>query len=56
VAAFTARDLGDADREDWDGRFEFCLTYDRTLAVEAARAMMRRVVPVLEPQRASAAR
>jgi EAL domain-containing protein (putative c-di-GMP-specific phosphodiesterase class I) len=45
AAAFVARDLGDADVPDLDRRFEFCLTYDRELAVEAARAMMRRVAP-----------
>jgi hypothetical protein len=28
-----------------DRRFDFSLTYDRTLAVEAARAMMQRIAP-----------
>jgi hypothetical protein len=45
AAAFVACDLGDTDCDDFDRRFEFCLTYDRTVAVEAARAMMRRVAP-----------
>jgi diguanylate cyclase (GGDEF)-like protein/PAS domain S-box-containing protein len=48
AAAFVARDLGDEGVEDWDRRFEFCLTYDRALAVEAARAMMSRVAPSLD--------
>jgi diguanylate cyclase (GGDEF)-like protein/PAS domain S-box-containing protein len=48
AAAFVARDLGDTGGDDWDRRFEFCLTYDRALAVEAARAMMARVAPSLE--------
>jgi EAL domain-containing protein (putative c-di-GMP-specific phosphodiesterase class I) len=49
AAAFVARDLGDTGVDDWDRRFEFCLTYDRTLAVEAARAMMARVAPRTHP-------
>ncbi len=45
AAAFVATDLGDVDRPDWERRFAFCLTYDRGLAVEAARSLMRRVTP-----------
>lgn len=41
-AAFTARDLGD-DGPDMDRRFEFAITYERELAVRAARSMMRRL-------------
>jgi len=48
AAAFVAKDLGDSGGDDWDRRFEFCLTYDRALAVEAARAMMQRVAPSLD--------
>jgi len=40
--AFVARDLGD-DGPDMDRRFDFAITYDRDLAVEAARAMMGRL-------------
>ncbi len=40
--AFVARDLGD-DGPDMGRRFDFAITYDRELAVEAARAMMGRL-------------
>jgi DICT domain-containing protein len=40
--AFVARELGD-DGPDMDRRFEFATTYDRGLAIEAARAMMSRL-------------
>lgn len=40
--AFVARDLGDSGA-DMDRRFDFAITYDRDLAVEAARAMMGRL-------------
>jgi EAL domain-containing protein (putative c-di-GMP-specific phosphodiesterase class I) len=40
--AFVARDLGDTGA-DLDRRFDFAITYDRDLAVEAARAMMGRL-------------
>ena len=42
AAAFTARDLGDAG-PDMDRRFEFAITYDRALAVEAARTLLARI-------------
>jgi EAL domain-containing protein (putative c-di-GMP-specific phosphodiesterase class I) len=43
--AFVARDLGD-DGLDMDRRFDFAITYDRDLAVSAARALMSRVADV----------
>ena len=42
TAAFVARDLGDSG-PDMDRRFEFAITYERGLAVRAARSMMRRL-------------
>lgn len=42
AAAFVAQDLGDTG-VDMDRRFEFAITYDRALAVRAARSMMRRL-------------
>ena len=42
AAAFVARDLGDTG-SDMDRRFEFAITYERGLAVRAARSMMRRL-------------
>jgi hypothetical protein len=45
AAAFAARDLGDTGGDDMDRRFDFALTYDRDLAVRAARALMREVAP-----------
>jgi EAL domain-containing protein (putative c-di-GMP-specific phosphodiesterase class I) len=46
AAAFVARDLGDTDCDDTQRRFDFCLTYDRDLAVEAARALLARIAPL----------
>jgi EAL domain-containing protein (putative c-di-GMP-specific phosphodiesterase class I)/DICT domain-containing protein len=46
AAAFVARDLGDPADDDMARRFEFCLTYDRGLAVDAARALLTRIAPV----------
>jgi EAL domain-containing protein (putative c-di-GMP-specific phosphodiesterase class I) len=43
--AFVARELGD-DGEDMERRFDFAMTYDRRLAIDAARAMMTRVASV----------
>jgi EAL domain-containing protein (putative c-di-GMP-specific phosphodiesterase class I)/DICT domain-containing protein len=43
--AFVARDLGD-DGLDMDRRFDFAMTYDRDLAVSAARALMSRVAAI----------
>jgi len=45
AAAFVARDLGDTPDEDMARRFDFCLTYDRDLAIEAARGLLARVAP-----------
>ena len=44
AAAFVGRDLGD-EGPDMERRFDFCLTYDRALAVRAAAALMRRITP-----------
>jgi hypothetical protein len=44
AAAFVGRDLGD-DVEDSRRRFDFAVTYDRDLAVHAARALMREITP-----------
>jgi EAL domain-containing protein (putative c-di-GMP-specific phosphodiesterase class I) len=45
AAAFVARDLGDSSHDDMARRFDFCLTYDRELAVAAARGLLARIVP-----------
>jgi EAL domain-containing protein (putative c-di-GMP-specific phosphodiesterase class I) len=45
AAAFVARDLGDGPDDDMARRFDFCLTYDRDLAVEAARGLLARIAP-----------
>jgi diguanylate cyclase (GGDEF)-like protein/PAS domain S-box-containing protein len=44
AAAFVARDLDDRG-PDMDRRFDFCMTYDRDLAVQAAAALMDRIAP-----------
>ena len=49
AAAFVARDLGDTGR-DMERRFEFVITYERGLAVRAARSMMRRLATGRIPQ------
>ena len=43
--AFVARELGD-DGPDMQRRFDFAMTYDRDLAIAAARALMSRVAGV----------
>jgi EAL domain-containing protein (putative c-di-GMP-specific phosphodiesterase class I) len=43
--AFVARDLGDSG-PDMRRRFDFAITYDRELAIDAARAMMTRVAAI----------
>jgi EAL domain-containing protein (putative c-di-GMP-specific phosphodiesterase class I) len=43
--AFVARELGDTGR-DMDRRFDFAITYDRDLAIQAARALMGRLAEV----------
>ncbi len=45
-AALVARDLGDTG-PDQERRFDYVLTYDRNLVIEAAESLMTRVVPVL---------
>ena len=45
AAAFVARDLGDTECADMERRFDFCLTYDRDLAIEAARGLLARIAP-----------
>jgi hypothetical protein len=47
AGALVAIDLGDTG-PDMERRFDFCLTYDRDLVVEAAAALMRRVKPLGE--------
>jgi EAL domain-containing protein (putative c-di-GMP-specific phosphodiesterase class I) len=50
AAALVARDVGE-NTKDGDRQFDFALTHDRALVVEAARSMMRRVTvaPVKAP-------
>ena len=43
--AFVARELGDGGA-DMERRFDFATTYDRGLAIAAARALMSRVAAV----------
>jgi EAL domain-containing protein (putative c-di-GMP-specific phosphodiesterase class I) len=43
--AFVAHDLGDSG-PDMRRRFDFAITYDRDLAIDAARAMMTRVAAI----------
>jgi hypothetical protein len=45
AAAFVGRDLGDTG-EDAQRRFDFAITYDRELAIQAARALMREIAPL----------
>jgi EAL domain-containing protein (putative c-di-GMP-specific phosphodiesterase class I) len=45
AAAMVARDLGDTNVPDMQRRFDFCLTYDRTLVASAARALMANIAP-----------
>jgi hypothetical protein len=45
AAAFVARDLGDGHDGDMARRFDFSLTDDRELAVEAARGLLARIAP-----------
>ena len=44
AAAFVGRDRGDAG-EDMQRRFDFALTHDRVLAVQAAESLMARITP-----------
>ena len=45
AGALVARSLGDEGPE-MERRFEFALTYDRELVVDAANTLMRRLVPL----------
>jgi hypothetical protein len=45
AAALVARDLGDSGAED-DRRFDYAITHDRALVVEAATALLSRVTPL----------
>jgi hypothetical protein len=45
AAALVSRDLGD-DGPDSKRRFDYAVTYDRTLVVDVARDLMRRVQPL----------
>ncbi|SNY40426.1 sensor domain-containing phosphodiesterase [Paractinoplanes atraurantiacus] len=44
AAALVAKDLGDTGAEG-DRRFDFALTHDRALVVEAARSLLTRIAP-----------
>lgn len=46
AGALVARDLGDMDRPDGERRFQFVITYDRALVVEAARSILVRLAPI----------
>ena len=46
AAILCSRDLGDTGVPDRERRFDFCVVYDRELAVAAARLLMARVEPV----------
>jgi hypothetical protein len=48
AAALVARDLGDTG-PDVERRFDFTLTRDRPLVVEAARSLPRDLAPVHAP-------
>jgi EAL domain-containing protein (putative c-di-GMP-specific phosphodiesterase class I) len=45
AGGFAARDLGD-DGPDEKRRFDFAMTHDRDLVIEAGRSMMRRTAPL----------
>ena len=55
AAAFVGLDCGDTGVPDFERRFDFCLTYDRDLAVRAARTLMTRLAPAVSPAAGSAA-
>ncbi|MEU4423346.1 EAL domain-containing protein [Actinoplanes sp. NPDC024001] len=48
AAALVARDLGD-DGPDAERRFDFAITHDRALVVEAARSLLHHLAPVGVP-------
>jgi EAL domain-containing protein (putative c-di-GMP-specific phosphodiesterase class I) len=49
AAALVARDLGDTG-PDRERRFEFALTHDRALVIEAARSLLGRLAPARSPE------
>ena len=46
AGALVARDLGDHDGERW---YDFAVTHDRQLVVDAGRALLRHVEPISKP-------
>lgn len=46
AGALIARDLGGSFDDERDRQFEFVITYDRTIVVEAARTLLARVIPI----------
>jgi DICT domain-containing protein len=48
AAALVARDVGEHTR-DGERQFDFALTHDRSLVVEAARSLLRWLAPVPAP-------
>ncbi|HEY8533590.1 MAG TPA: EAL domain-containing protein [Micromonospora sp.] len=53
AAALVARDLGD-DGADAERRFDYVITHDRSLVLEAARSLMRWITPSARDQAAPA--
>ena len=49
AGVMVSRDLGDEGIPDLDRRFEYAVTYDRTLAVQSARLLMNRIESDLGP-------
>ena len=49
AAALVAIDLGD-DGPDLEREFDFTLTYDRDLVIEATNSLMVRVLPLAETE------
>lgn len=48
AAALVAKDVGDGGR-DADRRFDYVVTHDRQLVVEAARSLLHWLTPVSVP-------
>ena len=55
AAALVARDLGDTGAEP-ERRFDFAVTHDRALVIEAARTLLQWLTPVNAPALAGLAR
>jgi hypothetical protein len=47
AAALVARDVGETTK-DGERQFDFALTHDRALVIEAARSLLRWLAPVPE--------